>query len=67
LAPFDELRKYVQKDAPAVEAYDRQRQISIVFNPQMLSAIDSWSSKNSITSRAEAVRRLIDAALNGKR
>jgi hypothetical protein len=61
---FDELKNHVQRNAPTpADTYERPRQVSVIFKPQTLAALDNWASENGLTSRSDAVRSLVDRAL----
>jgi hypothetical protein len=59
-----QLSLYIRKNGPAQEVHDRRRVVSVIFEPNALTAIDSWALENGpIKGRAEAIRRLVDLAL----
>jgi hypothetical protein len=64
---FSQLKIYVQMKAPVLEIHDRPKVVSTIFDARSLIAIDSWAHENKSSSRADAIRRLVELGLKAKR
>jgi hypothetical protein len=64
---LSQLSLYIRKPGPTQEIHDRRRTVAVKFEPDALTAIDSWAQENGpISGRAEAVRRLVEMGLTRK-
>jgi hypothetical protein len=64
-ASLAKLRAYLRKELPSEAGLDEApRGVTVQFQPASIQAIESWAKdQEGITSRAEAVRRLVDLGL----
>ena len=61
---INRLKLYLRKEEPTVKIYALPRALTIIFKPSALTAIDAWaSSQEGVSSRAEAIRRLVEIGL----
>jgi hypothetical protein len=45
----------------------REPLIGLRLSAEKIAAIDAWAAKNDVSSRSEAIRRLLDEALPAKK
>ena len=64
-ASLAKLKPYLRKELPSEAGHNEvARGVTVQFQPASINAIESWAKdQEGITSRAEAVRRLVDLGL----
>jgi hypothetical protein len=64
-ASLAKLKPYLRKELPPEAGlHDAPRGVTVQFQPATINAIETWAKdQQDITSRAEAVRRLVDLGL----
>jgi hypothetical protein len=63
---LDELKPYVQGAPQTTVVHNRPLSVTLVFDAACLTAIDAWGMERGMTSRAGAIRGLVELGLKAK-